>query len=428
MTALYGRYLHVQGIPAYVVQGQEGRVYIDPLWHRDLRHHSFLGAEITVLCPRIVVTRVAGHLEEFAEPGFTFLPLPAPCSTLRYFATGRILKAALAIWRGVGSADVVFSQVVDHPIPLGWMAMPMARLRGATSYTYLEGTPWRKSPFLRYSPKFLVRSWVTERVNRVALRCLTFAFITQPAYADLLAPGCPCLVSPASWFLLSEMSAAPVAQDDDTTLDDRTHLLFVGRLEQAKGVQMLLDALAAIDRPANSKLAFTMVGDGRMRATVEGASARLRHISLHLAEPVDYGPDYFALFSGIDALVLANLTSEQPRNVYEAWSQGVPVLASNTTGLTSIVVHDQTGLLFDVGSTAGLTAAIERLMTPDAKRRLRAMGVAGYEVAKGYDHVEMHRRRRRWLTEPAQAALSGRRRQARNAWTRPTDSTVSLLD
>jgi glycosyltransferase involved in cell wall biosynthesis len=399
VAALYGRYLHVQGIPAYVVLGDESRVFLDPLWHRDLRHHSYLGAEITVLCPRIVVTDVPDHLEEFTEPGFTFLPLPAPCSTLRYVATGRLAKAAVRIWRRVGRADLVFSQVVDHPIPLGWMAMPMAKLRGATSYTYLEGTPWRKSPFLRYSRKFRIRSWVTERANRVALRCLTFAFITQPAYADLLGPDCPFLVSPASWFLPSEMAAPPVDDADTMTENDRTRLLFVGRLEQAKGVQMLLDALATIDRPENAALTFTIVGDGRMRPAVEAAIAGLRHIELRLLEPVDYGPDYFALFDGADALVLANLTSEQPRNIYEAWSQRVPVVASTTTGIASIVDADRTGVLFEVGSTAGLAAAIQDLMLPGAKQRLQAMGVAGYEVAKGYDHAEMHRRRQRWLSD-----------------------------
>jgi len=119
-------------IPAFVVRGdRQPRLPRSPV-AQGLAHHSFLGAQITVLCARIVLDEVGDHSRGIQR---TWVHLPAPPSAvfdLPLCHQRRIVRSGMRIWRNVARTDLVFSQVLDHPVPLGWLAMPMAKTRAAT--------------------------------------------------------------------------------------------------------------------------------------------------------------------------------------------------------------------------------------------------------------------------------------------------------
>ena len=77
-------------------------------------------------------------------------------------------------------------------------------------------------------------------------------------------------------------------------------------------------------------------------------------LSKHLAEgptrvgilgTVAYGAPLLALLRTYDAVIVPSISDEQPRIVFDAYSQAVPILASNTPGLRSCVRDGETGLL-----------------------------------------------------------------------------------
>ncbi len=61
----------------------------------------------------------------------------------------------------------------------------------------------------------------------------------------------------------------------------------------------------------------------------------------------------------------------------EAMASGVPVVAARTGGLQDIVVHEETGLLFQRGDASSLAVCLKRLINAPELRR--AMGLAGRE-------------------------------------------------
>ena len=55
----------------------------------------------------------------------------------------------------------------------------------------------------------------------------------------------------------------------------------------------------------------------------------------------------------------------------EAMSAGVPVVASDIAGNRDLVIHDETGLLVEVGNRAGFAQMTERILNdPDLATRL----------------------------------------------------------
>jgi glycosyltransferase involved in cell wall biosynthesis len=106
---------------------------------------------------------------------------------------------------------------------------------------------------------------------------------------------------------------------------------------------------------------------------------------------VPYGAPLFALIREYDALVVPTITDEQPRIVFDAYSQGVPVLASDTAGLRSCVREGDTGMLIPANNVAALVALLQ-----DASQHrveLKQLGLQSLKYAREMTHQEMHRQR-----------------------------------
>lgn len=70
-------------------------------------------------------------------------------------------------------------------------------------------------------------------------------------------------------------------------------------------------------------------------------------------------------------------------SILESFAAGVPVVATNAGGIVDVVVHEETGLLADVGDVTTLTAYTRHLLEDDAERdRLRNNAL---EMVKGFD-------------------------------------------
>ncbi len=397
--SLYQRYMHLTGVPAFVTAGRRAagdEVYLDALAARDLSRHTYIALSVRVVCPVIEVAEPPAGLVAFRQDGFEFVALPFSTSLWRYLASGKWLRAVWTMWRQLAWADVAFMGCVEHPIPYGWTAVPFAAIRRVPWYTFIESTPWRvpsgSNPKLRHR----LRAAISERINRLLFRRASFAFVSHSAYADFLKPGCRYLVSPASWFLRDEVATPSQIATARAQAGDHPHLMYVGRLDPAKGISVLLAALASIDRP-QIDLTLTVMGVGQLQGLVDHAAALLQHLRLVTAAPVPYGPDYFLVLRGVDALVVPNLGDEQSRNVFDAFSQAVPVLASDTSGLRSVVTDGVEGQLVPAGDVAALAAAIAAFADPVARAKWRRFGDAAYERVLGNDHDAMHKQRAEFI-------------------------------
>ena len=168
------------------------------------------------------------------------------------------------------------------------------------------------------------------------------------------------------------------------------YLLFVGRLRIRKGVEVLLEALHELHRPA---AALRIAGDGEHRAALERRAAKLG-----LRDAVRFlgGCDSHrvrTLLGGAAALVVPSIYEGMPLVVLEAMDMGVPVVASAVSGIPEVVVDGETGWLVPPEDPEALAGALAEVLGDPAEARRR--GEAG-------------RRRVERLYRPAVAAAGWR--------------------
>ncbi len=134
-------------------------------------------------------------------------------------------------------------------------------------------------------------------------------------------------------------------------------LMFVGRLSQEKGLDVLLDAWAR--RRRDDGLRLKIVGDGPLEPLARAAADR--DDTIDLLGRLDQRR-VVELVGDAEALVMPSTWYETfGRTMIEAFSRGTPVLASDLGAMRELVDHGRTGFLFEMGDAAGLADAIGML-------------------------------------------------------------------
>jgi glycosyltransferase involved in cell wall biosynthesis len=168
---------------------------------------------------------------------------------------------------------------------------------------------------------------------------------------------------------------------EDLSLGNPPRLLFVGFLRPEKGIDNLLDAFEALRR--QRPLRLTIVGGtdnvtNAERLAYERIAASPFRDDITVTGLVDFGEPLFELYRSHDVLVTPSLSEGTPRTLVEARAFGCPVVATRTGGIPTSVEDERTGLLVEPNDSAGLAAAIQRVLDDEPLRlRLIAEGLRG---------------------------------------------------
>jgi len=134
----------------------------------------------------------------------------------------------------------------------------------------------------------------------------------------------------------------------------------VGRLVTEKGVDVLLEAAAKLQRE-NVDFRLKIIGDGPDRQRLESIAAKLS-----LNGSVNFlgyrsGDALNAALSGVNAIIIPSLCEEAgPLTAIEQMMRGLLLIASDIGGLGEMV--GSAGLKFAPGDTDGLAACIRRVV------------------------------------------------------------------
>jgi starch synthase len=166
----------------------------------------------------------------------------------------------------------------------------------------------------------------------------------------------------------------------------------VGRLDPGKGVEVLIEAMAA-DRGPIAAARLVIVGD--VGVGDEEYYASLRQAAARLGDRVTFTgrrSDIPDVLRALDVFVNASDAEPFGRSVLEAQASGIPVIGTDAGGIPEFVSHEATGLLVPPRDPMALRAAIERLLS-DAELRARLAGAgrrqaeAQFALASRYDRV-----------------------------------------
>jgi glycosyltransferase involved in cell wall biosynthesis len=386
--------LLVTFIPCFV--DDDGAVWIDRLWHHDLLAHVPYLPQL-VLCapeqPRGDAPNEGRDLVKLDVP-IARVALPPMRSTREALVNAP--RIARALWRAVGESEVVHSGIAGWPLPIGWIANPIALVRGRFLLLNIESAPWRLQSSERAALKKRARAEVTELLARFFTRRADLVVVTHDGYARDFGggrrPGAEPRVIPASW----------IRNDDVLSVDDALaswhdkrggvlRALFVGRLVDDKGVRVLLDALPHLERPGTG-VELVCLGEGPL------ADELVRH-GVRVLPPVPYGEPFFRVVRTAHVVVVPTLSDEQPRVLFDAASQAVSCVASDTPGNRTFIdvddVVSENGALVARGDARALAEALVR--TPRAVWQRR--GLRAVRDAREHTHEAMHDKRRVLLHE-----------------------------
>lgn len=150
--------------------------------------------------------------------------------------------------------------------------------------------------------------------------------------------------------------------------DGRGHnALFVGRLSEEKGIEVLLAAWQKLTTPVR----LTIVGDGPLAGQVAAAASRDARITwLGRLPPAEV----YAQIREAAFLVLPSTCYENfPKTIVEAYAHGTPVIASGHGSLTELVAPGINGFTFRAGDASDLATTVTGFPLQGPERlRLRA--------------------------------------------------------
>ncbi len=153
-------------------------------------------------------------------------------------------------------------------------------------------------------------------------------------------------------------------------IKDLPTLLYVGRLDKEKNLDMVLNALAQTLNTTKMQLVIAGAGAERDRLKQQAKELRIEDSVIFTGFVSDEDlPNLYAVAHGF---IIAGTAELQSIVTMEAMASGLPVLAVNAVALPELVRDGENGFLFEYGNTKALAEKMTRLFS-DAELR-RKMG------------------------------------------------------
>ena len=243
---------------------------------------------------------------------------------------------------------------------------------------YLAGVDDLPQPRWR---KELIRAfswWNARQQEQVAARSLTF--VNSHKLYRQLQPKVLNLVETRT----TTLSEADFFVRADTCQQRPIHLLYTGRMDRAKGLLEMLQALEILLRDGED-VVLDLVGmaekgdpileELQARAAAAGLAERVKYHGYHTL-----GPDLFQYYQQADIYLLASKSSFEgfPRTIWEAMAHSLPVVATRVGSIPDFI--DGVAELVTPGSAEDLVAGIRRLLQDGSLRRQRI--ASGLQLAR----------------------------------------------
>ena len=197
------------------------------------------------------------------------------------------------------------------------------------------------------------------RVNKVAVKMLAHiprAYISNSRYTQSVVQQAGLFSDDVQAIVINPAIPIPanVALRDDKAPGQNITFGFLGRVEQTKGVEVLLQAFQQVSAPHIS----LQIGGNGYADYVDVLKEAYKDPRVTFLGRVDAD----AFLSKIDVLVVPSKWNEPfGRVIVEAYSHGVPVIASSMGGMTELVTPGETGELFASEDVSQLASIIQKI-------------------------------------------------------------------
>jgi glycosyltransferase involved in cell wall biosynthesis len=157
--------------------------------------------------------------------------------------------------------------------------------------------------------------------------------------------------------------------------DEMVRFLFLGRLSNRKGVDLLLGACDELNQQG-LQFKVSLTGDGSISEYQELIAARDLADKVEMNGWID-GDLKLEFLKSHDVLVLPSRNEGLPVSIIEAMASSMPVIASKVGGIPELVEHGVTGFLFSLDNPQELSSLMSVFV--ENKSLIHEMGRAARE-------------------------------------------------
>lgn len=159
-------------------------------------------------------------------------------------------------------------------------------------------------------------------------------------------------------------------------------VIYVGRLEKQKNLQVLIKATSLLDKN-NKKI--LMIGDGSLKNFLL-RQAKEKKVNLEIQNKVPHHllPRYY---NQARLFILPSILEGHPKALIEAMSCGLPVIGNDVPGINSVIQNEKNGLLFKKTSES-LKRKID-LLLQNRKLREKLGANARRFVLENYNYLDL---------------------------------------
>ena len=173
----------------------------------------------------------------------------------------------------------------------------------------------------------------------------------------------------------------PVRRDNSAGRERPLRLLFVGTINQRKGIKYLLDSMGLLNTSAVELMICGRVVDDL--AIVKSAAGKVQ------VRPNVSAPELVAAYQWADLFVFPSLAEGFGHVLLEALASGVPIVATARTSAPDLISHGREGFIVPAGSAAALAEAIQAVL--DHPSCLREMRVEARRTAEAFSWPRFRR-------------------------------------
>lgn len=283
----------------------------------------------------------------YTSDKITFIALPALGGPKLKDKLGLIFNAPSvikAVRQTLDKADIFQFRA---PTGIGVYIIPyLMMLRSKQGWFKYAGN-WKQD----YAPlAYKFQRWLLKKQNRVVT--INGHWEDQPK--QCLSFENPCLTA-------VELQEGANLITNKTLENNKFHLCFIGRLEDAKGIGNLIKALSRLEtKEQNGIIEFHVVGEGTKRKDYEASSSNLR---IHTTF---YGllgrSEVHKIYKKCHAIILPSASEGFPKVIAEAMNYGCLPVVSDVSSISEYVKDGVNGFLCHPEDNNNLLVTLNRLL------------------------------------------------------------------
>ncbi len=378
-----------------LVKTQSGKIFCDSLWAKDLRMHLDYISDLRICCPVVYSNDVQG-LEEITTYKIKYIfELRKDYGFVS--VAKNLFPNLIGVMKACKEACIVHSGGAGWAFPLSFYLLLLRPFYLFKWVIVIESSFWMLSEHEKLTPRKLISHYIHKIILTFCVRNADARIFTQSFYRKFFLKELTdrTLVAPATWIDNANLLTPEIVKGRYKERKGKTlQLIFPARLEEDKGVFVLFDAINYL-KDTGGSVNITIMGSGKLENECRSfVLQEFGNIKVKYREPVLY-EEFFNVLCEYDVVLVPNLKEEQPRIVFDAFSQGLGVIASDTSGILDITKNGENAVICKCGDFVSLAQAIRHLVEkPDFAL---CMGLGGLNYARGKTHAQMHLDRQHFL-------------------------------